>query len=212
DELRRLCPVATQPLRGDCVGHEDARREPADQVVLERRPLVVEHRRVGDAQRAADGRQLRGGVGQPVFEAPAAREAHEPRDAVNPGAGLACLRGAAMVADRNVGMSPGVEQVERVRERPSRDLHLMAVPLESLHERPQHDRMGDVCHVDPDAHGAALYAATDSGLAAPGPGHASEMADPKDEIQQLLNYLLPYAEEMLSKDGEFYPYAATMDA
>jgi hypothetical protein len=38
------------------------------------------------------------------------------------------------------------------------------------------------------------------------------MADPKDEIQQLLNYLLPYAEEMLSKDGEFYPYAATMDA
>jgi len=39
-----------------------------------------------------------------------------------------------------------------------------------------------------------------------------EMADPKEEIQQLLNYLLPYAEEMLSKDGEFYPYAATMGA
>jgi hypothetical protein len=38
------------------------------------------------------------------------------------------------------------------------------------------------------------------------------MADPKEEIQQILNYLLPYAEEMLSKDGEFYPYAATMDA
>ena len=49
-------------------------------------------------------------------------------------------------------------------------------------------------------------------MAPPGPGHASEMADPKDEIQQLLNYLLPYAEEMLSKDGEFYPYAAMMDA
>jgi hypothetical protein len=49
-------------------------------------------------------------------------------------------------------------------------------------------------------------------LAPAGPGHASEMAEPKDEIQQLLNYLLPYAEEMLSKDGEFYPCAATMDA
>jgi hypothetical protein len=38
------------------------------------------------------------------------------------------------------------------------------------------------------------------------------MADPKDEIQKLLNYLLPFAEQMLSRHGEFYPYAATMDA
>jgi hypothetical protein len=37
------------------------------------------------------------------------------------------------------------------------------------------------------------------------------MADPKEEIQLLLNYLLPFAEQMLSKHGEFYPYAATMD-
>ena len=38
------------------------------------------------------------------------------------------------------------------------------------------------------------------------------MAAPKQEIEQLLNYLLPFAEQMLSGDGEFYPYAATMDA
>jgi hypothetical protein len=38
------------------------------------------------------------------------------------------------------------------------------------------------------------------------------MAEPKQEIEQLLNYLLPFAERMLSGDGEFYPYAATMDA
>jgi hypothetical protein len=38
------------------------------------------------------------------------------------------------------------------------------------------------------------------------------MADPKEEIQQLLNYLLPFAEQMLSSHGEFYPYAATMNA
>jgi hypothetical protein len=38
------------------------------------------------------------------------------------------------------------------------------------------------------------------------------MAEPREEIEQLLNYLLPYAEQMLSQHGEFYPYAATMDA
>jgi hypothetical protein len=38
------------------------------------------------------------------------------------------------------------------------------------------------------------------------------MAEPREEIEQLLNYLLPFAEQMLSKDGEFHPYAATMGA
>ena len=38
------------------------------------------------------------------------------------------------------------------------------------------------------------------------------MAEPREEIEQLLNYLLPFAEQMLSAHGEFYPYAATMDA
>jgi hypothetical protein len=36
------------------------------------------------------------------------------------------------------------------------------------------------------------------------------MAEPKEEIEQLLNFLLPVAEEQLSKDGEFYPYAAML--
>ena len=38
------------------------------------------------------------------------------------------------------------------------------------------------------------------------------MAEPKEEIEQLLNFLLPFAEEMLSKDGEFYPCAAMVAA
>ena len=38
------------------------------------------------------------------------------------------------------------------------------------------------------------------------------MADPRAEIEQILNYRLPVAERMLSSHGEFYPYAATMDA
>lgn len=37
------------------------------------------------------------------------------------------------------------------------------------------------------------------------------MAEPRQEIEQILNYLLPFAEQMLSEHGEFYPYAATMD-
>ena len=38
------------------------------------------------------------------------------------------------------------------------------------------------------------------------------MADPREEIQELLNYLLPFAEEQLSRDGEFHPYAAMVAA
>jgi hypothetical protein len=36
------------------------------------------------------------------------------------------------------------------------------------------------------------------------------MAEPTDEIQELLNFLLPFAERMLSEHGEFYPYAAAL--
>ena len=38
------------------------------------------------------------------------------------------------------------------------------------------------------------------------------MAEPSDEIQEILNFLLPYAEQMLSQHGEFYPYAAALGA
>ena len=38
------------------------------------------------------------------------------------------------------------------------------------------------------------------------------MAEPKEEIEALLNFLLPQAEERLNKDGEFFPYAATVAA
>jgi hypothetical protein len=36
------------------------------------------------------------------------------------------------------------------------------------------------------------------------------MAEPTEEIEQLLNFLLPFAEDLLQRHGEFYPYAATM--
>jgi hypothetical protein len=38
------------------------------------------------------------------------------------------------------------------------------------------------------------------------------MAEPREEIERLLRYLLPVAEQQLNKDGEFLPYAAMLDA
>jgi hypothetical protein len=38
------------------------------------------------------------------------------------------------------------------------------------------------------------------------------MAQPTDEIQELLNVLLPQAERMLAEHGEFYPYAVALDS
>jgi hypothetical protein len=38
------------------------------------------------------------------------------------------------------------------------------------------------------------------------------MAEPSDEIQEILNFLLPFAERMLNEHGEFYPYAAALDS
>jgi hypothetical protein len=37
------------------------------------------------------------------------------------------------------------------------------------------------------------------------------MSAPTDEIQELLNILLPEAERLLNKDGEFFPYAMALD-
>ncbi len=39
-----------------------------------------------------------------------------------------------------------------------------------------------------------------------------KMAEPTEEIQELLGALLPHAERMLSEHGEFYPYAMTLDS
>ena len=38
------------------------------------------------------------------------------------------------------------------------------------------------------------------------------MAEPTEEIQELLNFLLPHAERMLNEHGEFYPYAVALDS
>src|SRR5215212_3593020 len=38
------------------------------------------------------------------------------------------------------------------------------------------------------------------------------MAEPREEIEQLLRYLLPFAEERLNQEGEFRPYAAMVAA
>ncbi len=40
----------------------------------------------------------------------------------------------------------------------------------------------------------------------------NEMNDPKSECEELLNAVLPFAEEMLSKHHEFFPFGGTMSA
>ena len=45
---------------------------------------------------------------------------------------------------------------------------------------------------------------------APCIGHLRGMVEATEEIQELLNFLLPQAERMLGEHGEFYPYAATV--
>jgi hypothetical protein len=42
-------------------------------------------------------------------------------------------------------------------------------------------------------------------------GEESHMTGANEEIQKLLDYLLPFAEQKLTRDGEFYPYAAAVD-
>jgi hypothetical protein len=38
------------------------------------------------------------------------------------------------------------------------------------------------------------------------------MATPKDDVEKLMNALLPFAEKMLREHGEFYPYGGAMSA
>jgi hypothetical protein len=37
------------------------------------------------------------------------------------------------------------------------------------------------------------------------------MAEPTEEIQEVLNFVLPHAERMLNEHGEFYPYAVALE-
>lgn len=42
--------------------------------------------------------------------------------------------------------------------------------------------------------------------------NAEQMSDPKTECEDVMNAVLPFAEEMLTKHREFYPFGGTMSA
>ena len=88
-----------------------------------------------------------------AVEAAAARERDELRDA-RAGRERLAERGSTppwrpITRER---MAPVLEQLDRVRERPRRELDLVPVLLERLDERAQHEDVGGVREVDPDAH------------------------------------------------------------
>jgi len=67
--------VAVEPLWRDRVGHDDGACEPAVDVVLDRRPLVVEHRRARNAKQRSSDRHVVRAVPERDVEATPTRRA-----------------------------------------------------------------------------------------------------------------------------------------
>src|SRR5262249_62138267 len=106
EELLAAGAGLREALGRDSVGDEHPRREAAVDLVLEPRPLVVEHRRVRNPEHAADRRQVGRPVREPVVEVLAACEAKRLDDPRSGRKSLAELARAAVLAYRGVGMAP----------------------------------------------------------------------------------------------------------
>ena len=87
-----------------------------------------------------------------AIEPAASPEAGQSRDAIGGRQGLAGPPAAAVASQHHVGMAPVRQQLDRVRERTSGERHLVAVALQDLHQRPEHEDVSGVREVDPDAH------------------------------------------------------------
>ena len=87
-----------------------------------------------------------------VVEVLAAREPERLHDSRSCCQRLAELARAAVVPDGGVRMAPVVEQLDRVRERPCRERHLVAAGLEQVDEGPEHDDVRGIRQIDPDLH------------------------------------------------------------
>ena len=125
-------------------------------MVLERGPLVVEHRRVRDPQQPRDDRHVGRAVRQRAVEAARARPAQQLRDPVGGRERLVTPVHAAVAAEHRMRPPPLLQQLDGVRERPGRQLDVVAGGLEPLDERPQHDHVRRIGEVDPDPHGGGV--------------------------------------------------------
>jgi len=156
DQLFAARAVAGEALGRDRLRHEHPVGQPAVDVVLDRRPLVVEHRRVGDTQRPRDHRHVGRAVGERAVEALPPRPAEQLAHAAGGSERLVAPPHAAVAADHEMRATPIFEQLDRVRQRPRGQRDLVPRRLEALHERPQDDHVCRVGEVDPDAHGGHL--------------------------------------------------------
>ena len=97
-----------------------------------------------DVVRAVADRDVEAPAPRPAGERAAARdEAHRPCSASAP---------AAVAADRRVRDPEALTQLERLSEVARRHLDLVPVLAHRLDQRAQHEHMGAVRQVDPDAH------------------------------------------------------------
>ena len=109
-------------------GVDHAPRQPAADVVLERRELVVEHVHGGDPQPPRRERQVVRAVADREVEAALAPEAAHRAGAREQRAQLAQPRRAAVAAERRVLDAVQLEQLERLRVVARGHLDLVALP------------------------------------------------------------------------------------
>ena len=149
--------VRRQALGRDRVRDDDAGRQPAVDVVLLARPLVVEGRDGRDPQQLRGDRDVVGAVAEREVDPPPARPARErarARDEPDP---LGGEPAAPVMADRGVVDPEALEQPERLREVARGDEHLVAAAPERVDHGSHDEHVRRVREVDPDAQGRAGY-------------------------------------------------------
>ena len=93
-------------------------------------------------------------MGQRAVEALPAGPAQQARHAVAGRERLVAAAHAAVAPDHEMRVTPVLEQLDGVRQRPRRQRDLVTGRLEPLDERAEHDHVCRVGEVDPDPHGA----------------------------------------------------------
>jgi hypothetical protein len=153
-ELLELLPLgadAREPRGRDRVGRDDAPGEPAADVVLLDRELVVEH---------VDGRDAReGGGDRELVRAMRDREVERTAGRASDGAGapqqveqLARSRRPPVRPHGRVGHTVQLEQFERLRIVAGGDRDVVPLLLQPSDHGPEHDRMRRRRHVEPQTH------------------------------------------------------------
>ncbi len=156
--------VTLEALDRNHVRHHHGLRQPAVDVVLDRRPLIVEHRRAWDPEHPRGDRDVVGAVSEREVESAPARKPPELEGATGKADRLVGPRRAAVVSDREMADPEPVAELERLGEVAGGDLHLMSLLLQAPDHRCEHQHVRRVGEVDPDLHGAqaAASAATTS--------------------------------------------------